>query len=244
MSDRVVGYNDIIERYQQLAGIATMDAGQLAAANQFINRNIKHGWEAYEWPWNSQVEERDLESTTNAIPYTATGEESIGEVFAVFKYDPFGTDGAQQLPYNLTADGIQFYATGAPTSAYVYYRTRVPVYTGDDWNSATSYVVDNVVRYATDGEYYRAIDSGSNDLPTDSAVWAQLTIPYDLMEYVATAASGDLLLSNGQNDRGRQLRGDAKEMLFDEIEKYSRQQNHRTLRRTFYTHGTEQLRNR
>jgi hypothetical protein len=243
MSDRTVSYTELLDRYQQLAGVVTMDTAQLAAANAFLNRNIKAGWEAYEWPWNTEIESRTVDSSTNVIAYTQASQTPIGEVFAVFKYDPFSSNGPQQLPYNLTADGIQFYETGAPTSAYVYYRTRVPAYTGDDWDSATTFAIGDVVRYSTDGEYYEAIDSGTNDLPTDTAVWELLTIPYDLMEYVTTASAGDLLLANGQYDRGRALRNDAKEMLYDEIEKYSRQQNHRTLRRTFYTHGTEQLRN-
>lgn len=242
MGNRTITYQSIVDRYQQLAGIQTMDTVQKAAANQFINRNIKAGWEFFEWPWSLRTEERTPDSD-NLIEYEQTGETAIADVIACYRYDPYGENGPVQVGYELTSDGIQFFNQNVFDPTYVYFREQVPIYTGADYNAITVYAPGDKAFYPTTGDYYICILASTGNVPTNTTYWRRLTIPYDLMEYVVAASAGDLLLSNGQNDRGFQLRGEAQNILLNEVEKYTRQQSYRPLRRTFFTHGTEQLRN-
>lgn len=75
-----------------------------------------------------------------------------------------------------------------------------------------------------------------------SGTWSATTIPYELFEYIAQASYGDWLITNEQAQTGLVMRAQADEALRFEMDKLSRQQVFRPHRRTFYTHGTEQLR--
>jgi hypothetical protein len=242
MGNRTITYQSILDRYQQLAGIETMTTAQKAAANQFINRNIKAGWEFFEWPWSLRTEERTPDSN-NLIEYEQAGETVIADVITCYRYDPYGTQGVVELAYQLNSGGIQFFEGNTYDPTYVYFREGPPIYTGADYAAMTSYVIGDKAFYPTTGDYYLCIANTTGNVPSNTTYWLRLTIPYDLMEYVVAASCGDLLLANGQNDRGFQLRNEAQNILLNEVEKYERQQSYQPLRRTFFTHGTEQLRN-
>ena len=242
MGNRTVTYQSIVDRYQQLAGIQTMDTTQKAAANQFINRNIKAGWEFFEWPWSLRTEARTPDND-NLIEYEQTGETIIADVITCYRYAPYGQNGTIQVGYELTSGGIQFFDQNVFDPTYVYFREGVPVYAGADYAAMTVYAPGDKVFYTSTGDYYVCILASTGNVPTNATYWRRLTIPYDLMEFAALGSASDLLLQNGQNDRAAGLRAESREILFNEIEKYTRQQSYRPLRRTFFTHGTEQLRN-
>lgn len=242
MSNRTQTFARFLTRYQALTGIDTMTAGQITSATQFFARNMRYGWEYYEWPWSTLVEERDLD-VNNLIVYEQSGETPIADVFAVYSDDPQGSSGFYQLSYTLNADGILFGGSNIPASAWVYFRSQCPDYRGADYSGATAYVVGDQVYYSTTGDFYVAIASTTGNAPTDATKWTRLTIPWDLFEFATLASASDLLTQNGQNDRAAKLAGQATDELFNQIEKYSRQQSFRPQRQVFYTHGTQQLRN-
>lgn len=242
MAYRTETYARFLDRYQQLAGIVTMDATQTATAQQFFNRNMRKAWEAYEWPWSLVMEARTPAS--GIIAWEQSGETPIAEVFGVYTDNPFTASNWSPVSYTLTVDGIQLVGPNAPTGAvYVHYRSRVPLYTGAAYNGASAYAIGDQVYYSTTGDFYVAIDAGTGNAPTDTDYWTRLTVPYDLFEYVVTASAGDILLANGQNDRGFAMRADAKELLFDAIEKYSRQQTYTLPRSPYRTHVSQSLAN-
>jgi hypothetical protein len=242
MAYRTETYARFLDRYQQLAGIVTMDATQTATAQQFFNRNMRKAWESYEWPWSLVMEARTPSS--GIIAWEQSSETPIAEVFGVYTDNPFTASNWSPVSYTLTVDGIQLVGPNAPTGdVYVHYRSRVPLYTGAAYSGATSYAVGDQVYYATTGDFYIAIATTTGNAPTDATKWTRLTVPYDLFEYVTAASAGDILLANGQNDRGFAMRADAKELLFDAIEKYSRQQAYTLPRSPFKTHGSQSLTN-
>jgi len=242
MAYRTETYARFLDRYQQLAGIVTMDATQIATAQQFFNRNMRKAWESYEWPWSLVMEARTPSS--GIIAWEQSSETPIAEVFGVYTDNPFTASNWSLVSYTLTVDGIQLVGPNAPTGdVYVHYRSRVPLYTGAAYSGATSYAVGDQVYYATTGDFYIAIATTTGNAPTDATKWTRLTVPYDLFEYVTAASAGDILLANGQNDRGFAMRADAKELLYDAIEKYSRQQAYTLPRSPFRTHGSQSLTN-
>lgn len=243
MAYRTETYARFLDRYQQLAGIVTMDATQTATAQQFFNRNMRKAWESYEWPWSLVMEART--PATGVIAWEQAGETAIAEVFGVYTDNPYTASSWGPVSYTLTADGIQLVGPNAPTGAvYVHYRSRVPLYTGAAYNGASAYAIGDQVYYSTTGDFYVAIDAGTGNAPTDTDYWTRLTVPYDLFEYVCAASAADLLYGNGQDDRAARRRAEAaQELLYDAIEKYSRQQNYTLPRSPYRTHVSQSLAN-
>lgn len=242
MAYRTETYARFLDRYQQLAGIVTMDATQIATAQQFFNRNMRKAWEAYEWPWSLEMDERT--ATAGLIAWEQSGETPIAEVFGVYTDNPYTATNWSAVSYTLTADGVMLIGPNAPTTAYVHYRIRVPLYSGAAYDNSTAYTAGTQIYYATTGDFYVAIASTTGNLPTDATKWTRLTVPYDIFEYVCAASAGDLLYGNGQDERAIARRETAKqELLFDAIEKYSRQQAFTIPRSTFKTHGSQSLSN-
>lgn len=246
MSNRTKTFAQFLTRYQRLTGTENIaDATNLAVATVAFSSAMRSGWEAYNWPWSTLVEERTLD-VDNLIAYDQAGEYPIAEVFAVYSDDPQGSSTWGYLAPTLTADGLLFGGSDIPATAYVYYRRDCPEYYGDAYNGATAYAAGDQVYYATTGDFYKAIVSTTGNAPTDATKWTRLTIPWDLFEYAVYQSAADLLTTNGQNGgngRASTLYGQAQDNLFTQIEKYSRQQSFRPLRQVFFTHGTQQLRN-
>jgi hypothetical protein len=245
MSNRTKTFAQFLTAYQRFTGTETMDATNTAVATLAFARNMKRGWEAYDWPWATVVEERTPD-VNNLIAYAQSGESRIAEVLEVYSADPQGTAGFYPLTYTLNGDGILFGGSNIPDSAWVYFRKDCPDYYGDAYNGATAYAVGDQVYYATTGDFYVAIASTTGNAPTDATKWTRLTVPWDLFDYALYRSAADLLTTNGQNPptgRASTLYGEAQEELFNQIEKYSRQQSFRPQRQVFYTHGTQQLRN-
>lgn len=245
MSNRTKTFAQFLTAYQRLTGTETMDTTNTAVATLAFTRNMKRGWEQYEWPWAAPTEERTLD-VNNLIAYNQAGEERIAEVFEVYDADPNGTAGYNVLTYDLTEDGILFGGDNIPATAWVYYRRDCPDYYGDAYSGATAYAVGDQAYYATTGDFYVAIASTTGNAPTDVTKWTRLTVPWDLFDYAVYRSAADLLTTNGQNPptgRASTLYGQAEDEVLTKIEKYSRQQSYRPLRQVFFTHGSQSLRN-
>jgi hypothetical protein len=245
MSDRTQTFARWLDRYQYLTGTVSMaDATNLAVATQAFSAAMREAWEAYWWPWACACESRTI--TAGLILYAQSGQTRIAEVISVTDEDPFGSAGYTFLSYELAPTGIKFGGSDIPASAYVYYRKDCPEYRGAEYNGATAYVAGDQVYYATTGDFYVNILASTGTAPTNTTNWTRLTIPWDLFEYAAYQAAGDLLTTNGQNGgsgRASTLYGQAADKLSNAIEKYSRQQSFRPRRQVIFTHGTQQLRN-
>jgi hypothetical protein len=234
-------YAEALSRYQRIAGIDVLSDDESEFFNAYFNRNIRRAWDAYEWPTLCLIEERTA-NASNVIAYEQSGETEIGDVFGVYRTDPFGASTAKQIGYQLTADGIQFWDVDVPDPVYVYFRKACPDYAGSNYNAGTAYAAGDQAYYETTGDYYKCILTSTGNLPTNTTYWERLTVPYELFEYTCQASYGDWLKSNEQHQNGAFERQMAEDILATEIEKFSRQQQFRPLRRNFFTHGTEQLR--
>jgi hypothetical protein len=129
MSNRTKTFAQYLTAYQRFTGTETMDATNTAVATLAFTRNMRRGWESWQWPWADVTEERTLD-VNNRIEYDQTGENRIAEVFAVYNTDPQSSTGAYTISYTLDQDGILFGGANIPTTAYVYYRKDCPDYYG------------------------------------------------------------------------------------------------------------------
>lgn len=123
-------YQSYLDRYQRLCGIDTLSDDEKEFALQYFNRNLRFIYRAYDWPYLLLVEERTPDAD-NQIDWAQGGETVIGEVMECWRDDPFGNSVPRAVPYNLTADGIQFYSNAVYDPTYVQFRTRLTECTGD-----------------------------------------------------------------------------------------------------------------
>jgi hypothetical protein len=133
-----------------------------------------------------------------------TGETPIGTVFSVSQRNPDTSSSPFFLSFTMTGAGIQLDSL-APTSVYVKFRKRAPVFTDVEWDEAeTGYVAGSLVQ-GSDGECYKglqAVPVGTD--PADGAAplyWEKVDFPAIFAEVVKLGARADGLREDGQDDK-------------------------------------------
>lgn len=175
-------------------------------------------------PTNTTYWEEASSDLDRYIDYDQTGETAIGEVFAVYQDNPFTTRSPVPVNYALSDNGIQI-DMDAPTSVFVKFRKRPPVFTSTAWNSATSYAVGDLVYYSTTGECYISIQAGSNKNPSSQAsYWTKVDFPYFLQNFVKIAAYAAALKEDGQQEKAVAEMRNAEDKLMNEFDKIWMQQ--------------------
>lgn len=238
---RTEKYSRYLARMRSLLDVDTFLDSEREQLLSHFQRNIRWAWEAYDWPELVVTELRVPDGLGVIELDGGGGDEDIGEVFVVWDDDPRSAAGACEVPFQLTSEGLQI-PRGQYDSVYVEFRVRVPDYYGDDYDSTTTYEVDDQVYYPSTGKFYRAFSETTGNDPTDQSKWVELEIPYCLFEYVVQASYADQLLALGFNDKARYARVDAQAWLDQETDKLSRQQRQPTRHAQIRTHGTMQLR--
>lgn len=237
---RTEPYSKYLSRMAALSGV---DSLQLVEEQQFLEyfqSNIRRAWEMFEWPELCPVEER-IPDDSGVIPFACTGETEIGEVFAVYPQDPRQTPPPCDIDFYLTPDGLQLIG-GITSPVWVYFRRRVPDYSGDPYNNLTAYTDGQQAYYPQTGRFYKAITGTTGNPPTDEAYWEEIPVPYALFEYVVRAAFADSLLAEGFTEKSSQQRDRAEAWITQEIDKVTRQQRQHWRRSVVRTHGTTQTR--
>lgn len=237
---RTSSYEDFLKRISALIGQqrANLLTEEELMLREFFNRHMRFAWESYWWPEICLTESRT--PVSDVISLTQANETEIGEVFACWRDDPNDTGYPREVPFYITADGIQFVGGQSYDPTYVYFRKRKPDFTGDEFDAATAYSTDDQVIYA--GRFYKALQSSTGNLPTDDTYFEELEIPYIFLEYVVAGAYADWLISDGNMDKAITAVQVASEILAQEIDKAQRQQTQQNRINVFRTHGTTQNR--
>lgn len=238
---RTVSYEDFLRRYCALTGQPRADllTEEQLAVREFFNMHLRLAWEAFPFPEICPTESRTPDAN-NRVSLTESAETEIGEVFACWRDDPYDTAYPRSVPYLITENGIQFFEGQTYDPTYIYFRKRKPEFTGDDYDAATAYAVDDKVLY--DGRFYICILTSTGNLPTNATYWSELEIPYIFLEYVVAAAYADWLVADGQLDKAGAVASAAASILEQEMDKAQRQQSQQPRMNTFRTHGTQQAR--
>lgn len=224
---RTITYERILQRLCALIGMPRDDlqTDEEAMLRQFINRAHRRIHDHSAWPQVCVIEART--PVAGLIDWAQTDETPIDTVFTVYDADPLATTEADKVAYALNASGIQLTGSlqASTDDVYVSYRARCPDLNGDAYAAGVAYSTNDQAYYATTGDFYRAKQASTGNLPTNTTYWERLTIPYDFAEYIAHGAYADWLRSEGMNEKAiAQANTTADMILADALDKVERQQ--------------------
>ncbi len=198
------------------------------------------------------------------IEWEQDGEYGIESVFDAYQSSPASTRNPIRCTYDITTDGIQlvntnwttYYVAGVaqnqdfgtlPTNPiYLYYRKLCPSYTGDTFDAAETYAVDEQAYFTTaagKGNYYKCLlaTSAAESPTTAPTKWQLLEIPEVLFQFCLYQSYGDWLIADGQMDKAAGAFTIANMRRDDELDKAERQQGKQFPMRV-QTHTTVQRR--
>jgi hypothetical protein len=118
----------------------------------------------------------------------------IGDVRACWEEDPRATTRNAEVPYFLSADGIQ--VLGDVTNVWVQFKDPVPKLAGDVFVDTTVYTADQQVYYSatgTPGNFYKALSTTTaGDTPVSAAAkWSKIEIPLIFADYLMLGGAAD-----------------------------------------------------
>lgn len=170
--------------------------------------------------------EEITETMDRFIALDQEDEEPIGEIFNAWEADPRVTTRAIPAAFTLDADGAHF-GLDAPLSIWLSYRIRPSLFSGELWDSTTSYEEGAVVYSSTSGECYLATADSVNINPatdTNESAWVRQKLPAILAPFVKYAVTSDALDEDGQTDKARLKLSEAYDKLHEAMWKIAGQQ--------------------
>lgn len=239
---RTSDYSDYLVR---MGGLIGVDSGnfttqELSRLNGFFQKNVRKIWETTFWPEVCLLESRAPNGSL-VISYEQSTFNEIDVVMDVYSSTPTGPAAPRRIGWFLTPDGIQLTSTTTSNIVYVWFRKRVPRYSGATLSTSSAYAVGDKVYYTTTagaGNYYvcAATATAGQTPATHAAKWTIQDIPYTFFEYAIQASFADWLRSDGQRTAAAQEQTLTAQSLFDDaLDRVERQQ--RTIAPTlFLTH--------
>ncbi len=198
------------------------------------------------------------------VEWAQDGEDGIESVFDAYQSSPASTRNPVRCTYDITPDGIQlvntnwttYYVAGVaqnqnfgtlPTNPiYLYYRKICPSFTGETFDAAATYAVDEQAYFTTaagKGNYYKCLlaTSAAESPATAPTKWQLLELPETFFQFCLYQAYGDWLIADGQMDKAAGAFTIANMRRDDELDRMERQQNKQFPMRV-QTHTTVQPR--
>lgn len=198
------------------------------------------------------------------VEWDQPGEDTIGAVFKVYRTSPAGAGRSQLHKYNITRDGImvinacapvyQFgtptnpsFASAVPNPVFLYYRKACPEYTGDTFDAALTYAVDDQIYFVDSnsvGNFYKCIvaTSAGESPETTPASWDLIEIFDTFFQYCVYRAFADWLVSDGQQEKAVGMYAVAQEKMNDEFDVIERQMGDVAFPTRMQTHVSAQAR--
>lgn len=180
------------------------------------------------------------------IEWAQSGEDEIETVFDVYQTSPFATSYQRAQAYTLTPSGIQLvngtwtnyyvngvnqnniYGSNPANPVFLFYRRKLPSFTGDTFSTSATYAVDDQV-YFTDsddvGDFYKCVTatSAGESPETDPDKWEVIPFYQTFFQYCVYKAFADWLISDGQMERAGNAYSIAKDKMDDEFDQLERQ---------------------
>lgn len=185
------------------------------------------------------------------IPFFQLGETPIDAIFTITANDPGGSLQPYLVNYNLTPTGAELIGPTSTGPVYLYYRQQRPIYSGQTWNSSSTYTAGTTVNpttlYYTNtagvSNYYNVIISTSagQNPDTNPANFSVLQIPYAFEQYCVFNAFADWLLVEGQTAKATAMYEYAQTVFDDQADIQERQLG-AIMPWRVYTHVTSQNR--
>lgn len=162
------------------------------------------------------------------VAWEQTGFTKLGDVLEVYDRNPEVHEGALALTWHERVAGILVF--GSLPTVWIEFRKIVPFLKGNTFIAATAYAVGEQVYYSqtstagnVTADFYDCIVATTNQVPTDTAKWTKVEIPFVFAEWLIHAAAADLLAKDGKDDWSRDEMQLATEMMLHELDKQERQ---------------------
>lgn len=162
------------------------------------------------------------------VAWEQPGLTKLGDVIEVWDRDPDIFENALAVPWKEAARGIEVFQS--VFTVWPQWRKSSPFLKGNLFLANTAYVVGEQVYYSQAlasgnkvADFYDCIADTTNQLPTDTAKWAKVEIPYAFGEWLIHAAAADLLAKDGKDDWSGDEMALAQECLWQELDKQQRQ---------------------
>lgn len=160
------------------------------------------------------------------IDFQQTGQNELGDVRKIWDRDAQVNEDAEAISFLVQQTGIV--VRGIENVVYVEFRKPTPSFSGAEWSSATAYAVADQVYSTALGDFYKAIQAGTNHLVTDTAYWERIDFPEVLQEVVAYGIFADMLRLDGQTQKSAVQEGRMVQILRKEYDRLERQQGQTT----------------
>jgi len=182
------------------------------------------------------------------IPWNQLGENGIdqGGLFDLWPNNPLTTIPTVRWTYQPTYQGINLIGCQQASPVYLFYRYQRPVFSGANYNAASTYAVNATIYFASstgNSNYYTCLiaTSAGQSPDTNPLSWSVTLIPYVFFEYCVYNAYGDWLQVEGQTAKAQAMYAYAQSCIDDEADKQERQMGNIMPMRV-YTHVTSQSR--
>lgn len=192
------------------------------------------------------VQTTNIGQDSQLLPYNQLGEYDIETVYQVYQSNPTASQYPQLQSYVEVPAGVQmisglvsqYYVNGiaqnqifgAPplNPCFIYYRRKSPSYTGDEFDAADTYTVDEQIYYVNTigvGNFYKclATTTAGQDPDDTPSKWELIEIPEVLFWNALYQSFADWLISDGQQDKAVGMYSVADSKLQDEFDKQERQ---------------------
>ncbi len=203
---RAVSYKSVLYGVATRLGIdpTTLQTTTAASLAEYITEAVRHAWEMCLWPEWTFIQERT--PVANVVSLDQAGQTAIGEVLGVWATNPDATDYAQELNFELKAEGI--FIPDATATVWVKFTGMAPEFSASEYAPTTAYAAGDVVYFAPttpaqagQGECYMALQATTGNLPTVATHWALQVVPKVLGKMVKHAALASALREDGQYDK-------------------------------------------
>ena len=148
------------------------------------------------------------------VAYEQEGETALGDVLKVTELNPKIYRSPKPVTFSLSENGVQVLEELG--WVWIEFRLRVPVLTGDVYDSDAAYAADDQVYY--EGDFYNCIEAATaGENPADvPEKWEKVELPLFLESYLVQAVFADYLEMEGQKEKAQAELGLAELALADE----------------------------
>lgn len=144
------------------------------------------------------------------IAYAQTGQTVLGQVRAVLRDNVRSTGGRVELPFVLDERGVTVQGPAVPSSVYLDFRLRCPVWGGSTFSGAATYAAGASIYYSSatagyEGDYYTCVSatSAGQSPETTAAKWSKIEIPAFLADFAAQGIVADLEGADNQTENAK-----------------------------------------
>jgi hypothetical protein len=207
-----------LARMSALGPTSALDLGLTAdqLANVLLDWNQGYE-EAYGWrntPWEDAWEDATITPGTNGLITYA--QLSDAAQFCLWSADPRTDKTAAVLVYRSSTDGV--HVPDWTSDVFAFFKPAAPVFTFAQWSNATAYTSGQIV-LATDGQCYRALQSGTNENPTTAtAYWRVIPVIGVLSKAVQLMALANKATRDGNHGEAAKMVRDAEDKLDDQAQ--------------------------